>query len=55
MKFTLLSVEDVGYLKIDQTDHWKIDVIIDIRSEQLLVPGFNNDELTEILDFICTN
>ena len=54
-----LEVEnaDFDYYKLEENEEWKVNIaeeLIDIRHGGLEVPGMEDDELKEILDYICT-
>ena len=54
-----LSTSDakfVIYHPLSEEEIWKVNFIhevVDIKNEQLEVNGFNQEELDEILDFVC--
>ena len=48
----------VPYFGIEEKEKWRIDIIneiIEIRNNDIEVPGFNTDELSEILNYACTS
>ena len=56
-----LSKDDVAalhYHEVDPKDGWKIKMIkeiTDVKLKQLEVENFTNDELEEIMSFLCTS
>ena len=56
-----LSKDDVAalhYHEADPNDGWKIKMIkeiTDVKFNQLKVENFTNDELEEIMSFLCTS
>ena len=48
---------DVEYHKVTKENEWRIHLLrelVEIRQGELLVPGFNNDDVEKILEFVCT-
>ena len=43
---------------VDESEKWGIgflEELINVRQEELVVPGFENTELEEIIEFLCTS
>ena len=52
------DVDGIEYNKLDENDVWKVDAIkeiISVKSGTLEVPGFELEELQEILSYLCTS
>ena len=48
---------DFAYHTVKEADKWKIDFVkelIDVKNDDLNVAGMYNDELEEILEYLCT-
>ena len=48
---------DFAYHTVKEADTWKIDFVkelIDVKNDDLNVAGMNNEELEEILEYLCT-
>ena len=47
----------IDYHEISKEEHWRtnfVEEIVNIRNEELVVPGFDETELEEILEHLCT-
>ena len=54
----MADTDKLSYHKLEKEEHWKIDIIkeiIDIKAEELIVPGFDNEEIETILHHLCTD
>ena len=51
------DVEKIEYFKLADNEAWKVETIkeiIQVKQGLYQVPGFANDELETILDYLCT-
>ena len=51
------DVNNLKYFEADDKDKWRIPIareIIDAKANTLEVPGFEDNELETILEFVCT-
>ena len=49
---------DFDYHPVDKADHWRIDFIkelVDVKHDDLVIPGLEKNELEEILEYLCTD
>ena len=59
-KFSDVSKDDImkiQYFPINENDVWRVNLILEIidnRNNDLEVPGFSADEISEILNYACT-
>ena len=47
----------ISYCKLEAHDSWKISQIkeiVEAKAGQMEIPGFDNDELDDLLDYLCT-
>ena len=55
---TKKDIDEVKYAEVPPEDEWKVGMvreIIDIKYSRLDVENFNEEELNEILDYLCTS
>ena len=55
---TASEIEKLKYHEVNKEENWKVDVILeltDVRFKQATIEGFTDDEIGEILDFVCTS
>ena len=48
----------IDYHEIPKEENWRsnfVKEIVDIRNEELIVPGFEKAQLDEILEHLCTS
>jgi hypothetical protein len=53
----LEDIDKISYFKMEEEDLWKVSTvkeIIEAKAGNLEVPGFDLEELEEILNYICT-
>ena len=53
----LQDLTKISYFKLDDKDKWKVGMIneiLDIKANQMEVPGFESEELEALLHHICT-
>ena len=51
------SEVDIEYFNLEDDQFWKIDMvkkIIDVLQDEKTIDGIGKDELTEVLDLLCT-
>ena len=54
-QITISHLNDIRYKDVNNSDLWKIDFLKElIRSNLLFIEHFVNDEITDIINFICT-
>ena len=52
------DIDNFEYAAVLLDDKWKVDMvkeIIEIRADQLNVENFSDEELDEILEYLCTS
>ena len=52
------DVVDVEYAPVNQEDHWKIQMVmevIDVRDGQLQLENFSKEEIEDTLEYLCTS
>ena len=52
------DISRLSYFPIDENETWRVSLISEIiesREKNLDVPGFNDDELSEILNYACVS
>ena len=56
-----IRVEDIDtmeYHTIPENEEWRVSLvkeIIEVKENEYEVPGFTNEELEEIINFVCTS
>ena len=56
-----IRVEDIDtmeYHSIPENEEWRVNLVkemIEVKENEYEVPGFTNEELEEIIDFVCTS
>ena len=53
----LEDIDKISYFKMKEEDQWKVATIkeiIEVKSGTLEIPGFDLEELEDILEHICT-
>ena len=53
----LSDLDSLTYFKLKETDKWKIPMIkeiIETKVDELEVPGFDREELANVLHHLCT-
>ena len=51
------SKVDMDYCKIPEAEFWKVDTLkelIEVKYDQLELPGFEKQEINDIMEYICT-
>ena len=41
---------------VDKSDHWRINFIkelVDVKRDDLVIPGLEKNELEEIMEYLC--
>ena len=52
------DIDKIEYAKISEDDKWKIKIVkelIESRYRQLVVHEFYDDELSDIMNYVCTS
>ena len=52
------DAENIHYHTLENEDIWKVDAIkeiIEVKSRRLEISDFDNDELEDILTYLCTS
>ena len=52
------DVVDVEYAPVNQEDHWKIQMVmevIDVRDGQLQLENFSKEKIEDTLEYLCTS
>ena len=52
------DIDKVEYSVVEPTKQWKVEMVrelIDVRATRLHVDNFTNDEVDEILEYLCTS
>ena len=55
---TASEIDKLKYHELNDEETWKVDVILeltDVKFKQATIEGFTDDEIGEILDFVCTS
>ena len=55
---TASEIDKLKYHELNKEENWKVDVILeltDVKFKQATIEGFTDDEIGEILDFVCTS
>ena len=53
-----LVKKNVKYFDVPEAEDWRVDMVgelLKLRKETLSLPGFNPDEIQDILDYVCTD
>ena len=53
-----LVKKSIKYFDVPEAEDWRVDMVgelLKLRKETLSLPGFNLDEIQDILDFVCTD
>ena len=52
------DIDNLTYNQVPEDESWRIDhlnELLNIRSNSLEVPGFTSDEITDIINIVCTS
>ena len=52
------EIDKLKYHELNDEETWKVDMILeltDVKFKQATIEGFTDDELEEILEFVCTS
>ena len=53
-----VDVENINYFKLDEKESWKVQCIqeiIEAKNNRVEIPGFEREELQEMLNYLCTS
>ena len=42
------------YFDVPEDEGWRLGPILELLNENLKIPGFTDDETSEILEYLCT-
>ena len=42
------------YFDVPEDEGWRLGPILELINENLKIPGFTDDETSEILEYLCT-
>ena len=51
------DIDAINYHKLDPNEAWKVGTIkeiIEVKQGNVVIPGFEDDELDNILNYLCT-
>ena len=52
------NISDLVYSEVPKTEKWRIGLVnelMNIRHGTIEVPGFSSDDISDILDYVCTS
>ena len=53
-----VDVENINYFKLDEKESWKVQCIqeiIEAKNNRVEIPGFEEEELQAMLNYLCTS
>ena len=55
---TICDLKDLEYFKVPENEYWRVNVLkelLETRLENSAIPGFSQQEITEMIEFVCVS
>ena len=52
------DLNDLRYFKVPENEIWRVNLLkelLDSRLDNIEIPGFSHEEISELIDFVCVS